>query len=202
MPTVDCYFDYSSPFAYLGTTQIERVAAEHDARVSWKPFFLGGLFKEIGTPLVPLQAMPDVKRRYLALDMTRWAEHWGVPFRFTSHFPQNTIPALRLTLAAPEDRRAALIHRVMKAVWAEDRNAKDPDVLAACLADVGLPPSLLERTQDPAIKQALKDATDHAVALGVPGAPCFVVDGQLYWGQDRLAFVGMALAGNPPGPVG
>lgn len=203
MRTVDCYFDYSSPFAYLGTTQVERVARENGGQVRWKPMFLGGVFKAIGTPLVPMQAMPAVKSQYLARELVRWADFWDVPFQFTTHFPVNTIPALRLTLAAPEEHRGELIHRLMKATWTpENRNLKDPEVLASCLEDVGLDRGLLDKTQDPAIKAALREATDDAVAVGVCGAPCFVVDGELYWGQDRLEFVAAALRGTPPGAVG
>jgi 2-hydroxychromene-2-carboxylate isomerase len=196
--TVDCYFDYSSPFAYLGTTQIERVAAENGGQVVWKPFFLGGLFKEIGTPMVPLHAMPAAKQKLAGMDMYRWAEFWKVPFKFTSHFPLNTIPALRLTLAAEGPEQGALVHRIMKASWVDDENVKDPAVLTRCLEDVGLPTSLLERTQDPAIKEGLKKATADAVALGLPGAPCFKVGPDLYWGQDRLDFVALSLRGEAP----
>lgn len=200
MRTVDVYFDYSSPFAYLGTTQIERVAAEAGGAVRWRPFLLGALFKAIGTPLVPLAEMSPAKQRYQRLELDRWAAHWGVPFRFTSHFPLRTVEALRLTLLAPEERRAAVIHRLMKAAWVDDEDLAAPDVLARCAADAGLDAALLERMGD--AKEALRAVTDEAVAVGCPGAPCFVVDGELYWGQDRLAFVRAALEGRPPGRSG
>jgi len=194
---VDCWFDYSSPFAYLGTTQVERVAAEAGGEVRFRPFLLGALFKTIGTPLVPIDAFNEAKRRHQLLDLARWAELYGVPLVFTSAFPIRTVDALRLTLAAPEAERPALVHRLMKATWADDEDVADRAVLARCLADVGLPPALLERTADPAIKQALKDQTAEAQAIGCPGAPCFVVGDHLYWGQDRLEFVRRALEGRP-----
>lgn len=194
---MDVYFDYSSPFAYLGTTQIERVAREAGGRVRWRPFLLGGLFKAIGTPLVPLNAMSEPKRRYQMLELERWAAHWGVPFRFNPTFPLRTVDALRLTLLAPEERRAALIHRIMRAAWADAEDVGDRAVLARCARDAGLDPALLDRTSE--AKEALRTATDEAVAVGCPGAPCFVVEGELYWGQDRLAFVRAALEGRPPG---
>lgn len=193
MRTADVYFDYSSPFAYLGTTQIERVAREAGAAVRWRPFLLGALFKAIGTPLVPLNAMSEPKRRYQRLELTRWAAHWGVPFRFNDTFPLRTVDALRLTLLAPEERRSALIHRVMRAAWADGEDVGDREVLARCARDVELDASLIDRTSE--AKDALKAATDEAIAIGCPGAPCFVVEGELYWGQDRLHFVQAALAG-------
>jgi 2-hydroxychromene-2-carboxylate isomerase len=195
--TVDVYFDYSSPFAYLGTTQIERVASEAGGRVRWRPFLLGALFKAIGTPLVPLHAMPAPKRKHQELELDRWADYLGVPFRFTSHFPLRTVDALRLTLLLPEDARTALIHRLMQAAWVDDEDVARPEVLARCATDVGLDASLVERTAE--AKDALRATTDEALAVGCPGAPSFVVEGELYWGQDRLPFVRAALEGRPPG---
>ena len=192
---VEVYFDYSSPFAYLGTTQIERGARAAEARVEWRPFLLGALFKAIGTPMVPLHAMPEPKRRYQEVELVRWAAHWGVPYAFNTHFPLRTVDALRLTLLAPEEARARLVHRVMRAAWAEDRDVGDRDVLARCASDVGLEPDLLDRVGE--AKEALIAATDAAIAAGCPGAPCFVVrrgeQRELFWGQDRLSFVEAAL---------
>lgn len=197
MRTVDVHFDYSSPFAYLGTTQIERVATEAGGVVRWKPFLLGALFKSLGTPLVPLHSFPESKRRHQRLELDRWADHWGVPFRFTSHFPLRTVEALRLTLLAPELERGALIHRVMRAAWVDDEDVADASVLARCAGDVGLDPALVSRTGE--AKEALRRATEEAEAVGCPGAPSFVVEGEVYWGQDRLHFVSAALRGRPPG---
>lgn len=194
MTTVDCWFDYSSPFAYLGTTQIERVAQEAGGEVRFRPFLLGALFKMVGTPLVPLQTFPEAKRRHQGLDLHRYAAWWGVPFRFPSRFPLRTVSALRLTLVA--DSPPALIHRLMRAAWADDEDVNDPEVLRRCLEECELDPGLVERI--PEGKQALIEATDAAVAAGCPGAPSFVVGDELYWGQDRLHFVKAALEGNPP----
>jgi 2-hydroxychromene-2-carboxylate isomerase len=199
MRTVDVYFDYSSPFAYLGTTQIERVARETGGEVRWKPFLLGALFHAIGSPQIPLFAMPEPKQRYQRLELERWAAHWGVPFRFTTHFPLRTVDALRLTMLAPPERTSALVHRLMRAAWVDDEDLADRAVLARAARDAGVDEALLSRTSEPEVKQALVRATDEAIAAGCPGAPCFVVDGELYWGQDRLHFVRAALEGRPPG---
>ncbi|MCB9592690.1 MAG: 2-hydroxychromene-2-carboxylate isomerase [Sandaracinaceae bacterium] len=195
MAVVDCWFDYSSPFAYLGTTQIERVATEADATVRFRPFLLGALFSAVGTPMIPLHSFPPPKRRHQELDLERWADFWGVPFRFTSTFPLRTVTPLRVTLLA--DCAPALVHRVMRAAWVDDEDVASPEVLARCLADVGLPVELVDRAGD--ARDALRAATDEAIAIGCPGAPSFVVGDQLYWGQDRLPFVKAALEGRPPG---
>jgi len=192
---VEIWFDYSSPFAYLGTTQIERVAAAAGAEVRWRPFLLGALFQTIGTPLVPLRSFSDPKRAHQELELTRWAAWWGVPFRFSSHFPLRTVLALRVTLLA--GCPSALVHRLMRAAWVDDEDLASPEVVAACLRDADLDPTLVERARE--AKQALFDATEEAVARGVPGAPTFFVREHLYWGQDRLHFVEAALRGEPPG---
>ncbi|MEM9072893.1 MAG: 2-hydroxychromene-2-carboxylate isomerase [Myxococcota bacterium] len=187
---VEIFFDYSSPFAYLGTTQIERVAG--NAEVVWKPFLLGALFKAIGTPIIPLATFADAKRAHQQRDLDRWAEHWNVPFKFRSQFPLNSVGLLRLTLAAPKEQRPALIHRLMRLCWVEDR-MPDESALRECLSEVGLDPNLVTATKDPAIKQALFDATQEAIDRHVPGAPTFFVGDELFWGQDRLHFVEKAL---------
>lgn len=193
---VEAFIDYSSPYAYLGSTQIERVAREQDARVVWRPFLLGALFREIGTPLVPIDAAPPAKRTYMRLDMERFAARYGVPFRFATRFPLRTVDALRLTLLAPEEKRSALVHAIFEATWAHDRDPASREVLVDAAARAGLDPALVDRTAE--AKQALVDATSEAVARGVPGAPTFVVGDQLFWGQDRLHFVARALAGWRP----
>lgn len=191
---VECFFDYSSPFAYLGSTQIEAVAARAGAEVRWRPFLLGALFERIGTPMIPLHSFPASKRRHQELDLARWADFWGVPFRFTSTFPLRTVLPLRVTLLA--DGAPALVHRLMRAAWVDDEDVARPEVVARCLAEVGLDAALVERAAD--ARDALRAATEHAIAIGCPGAPCFVVGDQLYWGQDRLQFVEAALRGRPP----
>lgn len=196
MKPIDFYYDFSSPYAYLGATQIERVAREHGGAVVWRPFLLGALFKAIGTPVVPIQAVSEPKRRYYARDAADWAAYWGVPFSWPSRFPMRTVLPLRLVLAVDEARRPELSLAIFRAYWAEDRDISDPAVLAPIVSD----PVALERAQapDPAVKQALVEATDAALAAGVCGAPSFVVDGHLFWGQDRLDMVARVLDGWQP----
>ncbi|HZS40751.1 MAG TPA: 2-hydroxychromene-2-carboxylate isomerase [Polyangia bacterium] len=198
---IDFYYDFSSPYAYLGATQLERVAQAHGASIRWRPMLLGALFKAIGTPVVPLAAASEPKRRYLQRDVLDWAEYWGVEFRWPSRFPMRTVAALRLALAAGEARLPAISHALFRAYWVEDRDLADPAELRQIAAGVGLDAAAVERglAPDPAIKQALIDSTDEAIACGVCGAPSFVVRGHLFWGQDRLELVERTLDGwDPP----
>ncbi|MEZ4442108.1 MAG: 2-hydroxychromene-2-carboxylate isomerase [Polyangiaceae bacterium] len=199
------YFDYSSPFAYLGATQIAAAAARHDAELHLRPFLLGGLFRAIGTPMVPMQVMTPPKQRHASQDMFRWARHYGVPFAFPSRFPMNSVTPLRMTLQLEGEAQARFMERVFAGYWAEDRDIASPEVLTALAAELGLDgAALLAGCQDPAVKTKLHEATAEAEAQGVCGAPSYRVetdDGEryLFWGQDRLDLVERVLDGwRPP----
>lgn len=201
--TLDFYYDFSSPYSYLAATQIEAVARRAGAALRWRPMLLGAVFKQIGMADIPFYAMSEAKRRYSAGDMAMWAGYWGVPFRFSSHFPLRTVKALRLALAAG-DRIAPLSHALYRAAWVDDRDLGDDAVLRDALTEAGLDAdALLARTADPEIKQALFSATSEAVERGVFGAPTCVVTTaagteHLFWGQDRLDLVEKALTGWTP----
>ncbi|MCU1279617.1 MAG: 2-hydroxychromene-2-carboxylate isomerase, partial [bacterium] len=167
------YYDFSSPYAYLGATQVERVAREQGARVRWRPILVGALFNQIGTPTVPLAEFPAPKRAYVARDLAHWASHWQVPLQWPSRFPMRTVAPLRLALAteAAGGDIAAVSLRLFRAYWVEDRDISDPAVLRE-FGD-------LSAIESPAIKDALRAATDEAVAAGVCGVPSFVARGHL-----------------------
>lgn len=192
--TLDVYWDFSSPFAYLGCSQIGALAARTGAEVRWHPVLLGGLFRAIGTPDVPLATFSEAKQRHVARDLERWAAWWNVPYRFPSRFPTRSLDALRVWFALPEDRRDAYRDAVFRAYWAEDQDIADPAVLASCIGDAAVASAALEEAKSDAVKAALRASTEAAVARGVFGVPTFVVDEKvLYWGQDRLTLVEEAL---------
>lgn len=188
------WFDFSSPYAYLGAVQVEALAKRTGAEVSWRPFFLGGLFKAIGGPLVPIATVSEPKRRHYLSDLERQAQIQAAPYRFPSRFPMNTLQALRLSLAAGDDA-PKLNLAIFRAYWAEDRDISDLGELRRICEEVGASPSLLEKAQEPAIKDALRASTDEAAARGLCGAPSFVVGGDVYWGQDRALFAERAILG-------
>jgi 2-hydroxychromene-2-carboxylate isomerase len=197
------YYDFSSPYAYLGATQVERVAQAAQARVRWRPILVGALFRRIGTPDVPLDDFPAPKRAYTMRDLGHWAAHWAVPFRWPSRFPMRTVAALRLALAAEAagGDLAAVSQALFSAYWVDDRDLADPAVLRAVASAAGVAAATIDRAlaPDPALKQALVDNTDEAIAAGVCGVPSFRVRGHLFWGQDRLDLVARTLDGwDPP----
>jgi len=190
--TLEIYWDFSSPFSYLGSTQAEALAARTGAELVWRPMLLGGLFKTIGQVEAPILSWSDAKRRYYMQDMARWAEHWNVPLRFPSRFPMLTIKAMRAYLALPEERKKAFREKTFRAYWAEDKDIANDGVLEELIGEGA--GEILQKTQDPAIKQALIDATKRAAEAGVFGAPTWIVDGkELFWGQDRIVLVERAL---------
>lgn len=199
MKDLHFFFDFSSPFAYLASTQVEALAEKYGVKLHYRPFLLGALFKAVGTPDVPLFAMPEAKRRHAGLDMYRWADHYGVPLRFPSRFPMNTVKPLRMVLELPDEQKPALVGALYRAYWADDRDLADDATLAAIAAEAGLDgAALVAGTSAPAVKERLKAATEEAVRMGIFGAPSFLVGDLLFWGQDRLVFVEKALQGWRP----
>jgi 2-hydroxychromene-2-carboxylate isomerase len=190
--TLELYWDFSSPFAYLASTQAQALAARTGATLVWRPMLLGGVFKAIGTADAPILTWSEAKRSYYFKDLARWAEHWGVPFRFPSRFPTMAVKALRAWLALPEERRSAFLHATFRAYWAEDRDISDEATLRALIGEGA--DEALARCSSKEVKDALFASTQRAIDAGVFGAPTWVVDGKdLYWGQDRIVLVERAL---------
>jgi len=195
--TLELYFDVASPFAYFALAQIAALGKLAGMTPTLRPILLGALFRDIQQVDVPLAHMSMAKQQYVRRELDRWAHWWGVPFAWPTKFPQRTIAAQRLCLLAGDDPALALA--LGRAVWAEQRNVEDPDVLRAVLAEVGAPRDWLERTQDPAIKAKLIAEGVAARDAGVFGVPTFVVDGRhLVFGQDRMELVMRMLGGWDP----
>lgn len=170
---VQLFHDFASPYSYLGTVPLL------DSGVVLRPMLLGAVFKTIGAPLIPMATFGETRRAWAAWDLGETARLRGLPFRFTSHFPLNTVTALRLAILEP-----SLTAPLYRAAWAEDRDLGDVDVLRAILAENDQPADLLERTAE--VKHILRQNTEEAVRIGVPGAPTYQLDGAVYWGQDRI----------------
>lgn len=194
--TLDFYFDVASPYAYLGLTQIERIARGHRLRL--RPILLGGLFRELGTPDVPLLTFPAAKQAYVGRELATWAAWWAQPFSFPARFPQRTLTAQRMLMLAGAGLQLPLALALARGMWAYGCNLEDPAVLAELASQVGAPTELVQATQQPAAKEALTRATAEAAAAGVFGVPTVILeDGasrELFWGQDRLELVQRALA--------
>lgn len=189
MPTaIDFYFDFSSPYGYLASEKIEALAAKHGRSVNFRPVLLGVVFKQTGA--MPLTQIP-LKGDYSRRDMERSARFHGIAdFRMPSKFPIPSQAAARIVLWA-QQRDAAVAARVVHALYhaffVDDKDISDPDIAVAVAATCGVDAAAARAAiDDPAIKDALKRANDDAIARGVFGSPFIVVDGEPFWGLDRL----------------
>lgn len=191
MATLEFFFDFTSPYSYLASTQVEALAARTGATLRYRPFLLGGVFKATGNR-APIETV--AKGRHMWTDLTRWAKRLEVPMRRPQTFPIPSILALRAVLAAPPEALGPACHAVFRAVWAEDREVGKPEVLAAVLTEAGLDGAALVAAA-PGQKEALAAQTQEAVDRGAFGAPSFFVGGELFVGNDRLDFVEQALRG-------
>lgn len=191
---VEFFFDLGSPASYLAWTQLPTLCALHEAQLVYRPMLLGGVFQATGNAS---PAMVPAKARYVFADFQRYAQRYGVPLAFPPGFPINTLSLMRGTAAvqmfAPE-RFEAYLSAVFPAMWTQQKNLGDPQILATVLQQAGFDPEQFQAwTADPQVKAALKDATEEAVRRGAFGAPTFFVGEQMFFGQDRLEFVAQAL---------
>lgn len=184
---IEFYFDYSSPYGYLASTRIDALGAKHGRSVHWHPILLGAVFKVSGG--APLTTIP-LKGEYSVRDMARSARLLGVPFKLPSKFPIPTQHAARLTLwvhqsnDADAKRLAAALYR---AYFADDRDISNPDVCADIAVQCGHDrATAVAGMNDAAVKDALKSEIEQAIERKVFGSPFFLVDGEPFWGADRL----------------
>lgn len=193
--TLEFYYDYGSPYSYLADTQVEAIARRTGAALARRPMLLGGVFKATGNASPMTVA---AKSRWAAFDMPMWARHYGVPFNPNPFFPVNTLALMRGAAAAQIDGFFERYHPAMyKAMWVDGVNLNDMAEVAKVLTAAGLDAAKIgRRIQDQDVKDRLKATTDEAAARGVFGAPtCFVGD-MMFFGNDRLPFVEMALKGD------
>jgi 2-hydroxychromene-2-carboxylate isomerase len=192
--TVDFYFDYGSPTAYLAWTQLGRICAKHGAALNLKPFVLGAVFKATGNAA---PATVPAKGRYLFVDCSRWAAKWGVPIKMNPYFPINTVDLMKagvgVQLRMP-DRFDAFSRAIFTAIWVDARNLNDREVAVDVLKAADFDPAaIFELVGDAEVRAAVRANSEEAVARGAFGAPTFFVGEEMYFGQDRLEMVEEAI---------
>jgi len=183
---IKLYFDYNSPYSYIASLQVEALCERVGAELEWSPVVLGGIFQS--NAIEPAHTK-DNRRRYLFEDLHDLAAYYGIPYKERTTFLFKPILALRVTLAVPQGaERAKAVHALYRGAFAEDLDLGEPEVVARLLNEAGFDgAALVERTQDPEIKNELKAITDEAIAKGVFGAPTFWVDDhKMFWGHDRM----------------
>lgn len=184
---VSFQFDFSSPYSYLASERIDDLAARHGREVIWRPLLLGFVFQHWGTVSIVNQPGQDT---YAPRDMARSARFMGVPFRFPSRFPLPTQQAARAFYwlhdhDAAEAKRFA--QAIFRAYYVDDRDISAAATILDIAADIGVNRKALSAAlASTELKERLKRETEAAIAAGVFGAPWIVVNGEIFWGADRL----------------
>ena len=175
------YYDVASPYSYLSAHRLVEMDAQADVEVHWRPILLGGIFRATGNTM---PAAVPAKARYLLDDLARWALRDRIPFHYSSSFPHNSLLAMRVLSAAQPDTLVELSMRLFRAAWVDDRNISEESVIHEVLGPDF--EGLLMETQNPIVKDCLKQTTQEAIDNGAFGAPAFMVNNTLFWGNDRL----------------
>ncbi|MEY4693803.1 MAG: 2-hydroxychromene-2-carboxylate isomerase [Pseudomonadota bacterium] len=196
--TVDYYFAPQSPWAYLGHQRLAEIVQRTGAAVRVMPIDLGGKVFPISGGL-PLGQRAPQRQAYRLVELQRYSQFLNVPLNVKpKYFPVGGDDAARLIIAADLAHGAAaamaMSGAILAACWAQERNMADDKVLADLLQEQQLPASLLEQSHSQAVQVRYESYTQSAIDAGVFGAPSYVVNGEIFWGQDRLDFVERALA--------
>ena len=201
MIEVSCFYSLSSPWAYFAGPQQQDIVRRHHVKLLLKPFDFQQVVPRTGG--VPLRTRPEPRRSYHALELERWRSYLGMPLQLTpKYYPADgqpagwNKPAGWMVIAAQERGLDAqrLSHALLRALWAEERDSSDMKVRIAVANENGLPGAELAAAEQSAPVQALyKTYSEEAERLGVFGAPTYVLEGERYWGQDRLDFLDRAL---------
>ena len=191
--TIHYFFAPQSPYVYLGHERLLKLAAQYGAMIEPQPFDIGAVFSETGG--LPLAKRAPPRQAYRLQELERWSRHLGLPMNLQpKFFPVDQAPASLLLIAARTqggaDQALELGGAIMRAVWAEEKNIADAATLEQLAGDAGFDgAALLAASREAQVQQQYHGFTREAIDAGLFGAPWYVVDGQSFWGQDRLDFV-------------
>jgi 2-hydroxychromene-2-carboxylate isomerase len=194
---IDYYLAPQSPWTYLGHERLVRMAAAAGARIRVLPMDLGAKVFPVSGGL-PLGQRAPQRQAYRLVELARWRDHLQMPLNIKpKHFPVPGDDAARLILAVDQhdgaDAAMRLTGAVLTAVWAQERDIASAATRAELLAECGLSAQRAEQAQVPEVQAAYERATQQAIDAQVFGSPSYVVDGEIFWGQDRLDFLARRL---------
>jgi len=184
----DFFFDFISPYSYLAHKQIRKLEKENNIKINYKPILLGGLHKLAG---VTAAAFIPSKTKYMIRDCKMIAEKHNIKFKFNTNFPINSITLMRgVFFAQKEKKLSKYIDFFFDAYWKEGLNLNNDKILNSILASLNIDFNEFHSiTSGQKIKNKLIDETNDAYNKGVFGAPSFIINNKLFWGQDRIEFV-------------
>ena len=196
MTRIDYYFSVISPFTYLAGTRLEEIAARHGAQITYKPLDVVALFPRTGG--TPPGQRHESRQAYRLQELRRQAQKAGLPITLKpAHFPTNQAPASYAIIAAQAaggGDMGALVHGLLRACWAEDRDLAEDAVIRECLSTAGFDPALADSGLLSGAETYAANL-EEAVSNGVFGSPFYIVGEERFWGQDRLDDLDAHLAG-------
>lgn len=198
--TIDYYFSLMSPWAYIGHTPFMEIARRHGIEVNYKPVFLGRVFAETGG--LPLAQRHPARQRYRLVELQRWREKRGLTFNIKPKywpFEVNLVDRFVIAVTVAGKDADPFLRRAFKALWEEERDLGNPLVLAELAEAAGLDSASLMDVATGSTTEAIYALNlENAVAGDVFGSPAYVLDGEVFWGQDRLDLLDDALTSGRP----
>jgi 2-hydroxychromene-2-carboxylate isomerase len=185
--TLDFWYEFASPYAYLSAQRIDGLARESGVDVRYRPFLLGPIFRSQGWTTSPFNLYP-AKGAYMWRDVARRAAQHGIAFRQPQKFPVYSLYATRIALlAADEEWCLPFVRSVFRANFVDDQDIGDPDCIERLLVELGIDgATVLRDASAEEIKDQLRAQTEQAMDMGIFGAPTFMVGDEMFWGDDRL----------------
>ena len=182
------YFDFISPYSFLAHKEIIKIEKANTIKIKYMPILLGGLHNLAG---IKAPGFIPIKAKYMIKDCKLWAEKYNIIFKFNNYFPIKTLDLMRCVLVAEKKNFVQnFINKVFDAIWKDGLNLNDNTIVEKLLKNLDInPKTFLMEAVDPKIKDELKKRTDVAFKKGIFGAPSFIVNNKIFWGQDRLEFV-------------
>ncbi|MDC0216037.1 2-hydroxychromene-2-carboxylate isomerase [Candidatus Pelagibacter sp.] len=183
---IEFYFDFISPYSYLAHKQIQNIQKEKKIKFLYKPILLGGLHNLIG---ITAPAFINSKAKFMIRDCKIISKKFNIKFKFNPLFPINSLNLLRGLIGCSSDRKNSYIDNFFNAYWQDSLNLKDERIIFEILKKIKVRKShFLKSTTDPIIKDKLRNLTHEAFKKDIFGAPTFLINNKIFWGQDRLEF--------------
>ena len=183
----DFYFDFVSPYSFLAHKQIRKIEKKEEIKIRYKPILVGGLHNLHG---IKAPAYIPAKAKHMIRDCKLIAEKNGVKFKFNSYFPIRSLNLMRGVFVADEDNiKSYYIDNIFNTIWQDGLNMNDPVIIEKVLKNLSVnPKTFILRSTSSQIKDSLRKKTNDAYEKGIFGAPTFVVNNKIFWGQDRIEF--------------
>lgn len=188
MKKIDFYFDVGSPYSYLAHTQLKKYEKDTNEKVSYLPILVGGLHKLAG---ITAPGLIPTKAKYLIKDCKMWADKYKIKYQFNRYFPIRTVNLMRACLIAEkENSLKEFVDKCFEAIWVESLNLNDEKIFNKFIESTNTFLNLFsDKISDQKIKDELIKRTSDSFNKGIFGVPSFIVNGKMFWGQDRLEFV-------------